>query len=132
MLGTAHIQDELAALVLDKADGVPFFLEELVQALQETGAIEQHEGQWRLTAQATALPVPDTVEEVLMARIDRLAEGAKSVLQMGAVIGREVSGELLRELAGLPGVGAYGPSRCPDQCRTPLCAWTAAADNLSL
>lgn len=102
LLGTTHIQDELAALVLDKADGVPFFLEELVQTLRETGAIEQHEGQWRLTAQATATPVPDTVEEVLMARIDRLAEEAKNVLQIGAVIGREVSGELLREIAGLP------------------------------
>ena len=55
LLGTAHIQDELVALVLDRADGVPFFLEELVQTLLETGAIEQHEGQWRLTAQATAL-----------------------------------------------------------------------------
>jgi predicted ATPase len=45
--------------------------------------------------------VPDTVEEVLMARIDRLPEGAKLVLQIGAVIGREFSGELLREVAGL-------------------------------
>jgi DNA-binding CsgD family transcriptional regulator len=81
---------------------VPFFLEELVKALQETGSIEEHDGQWRLMAQATETPVPDSVEEVLMARIDRLSEGAKSVLQMGAVIGREVSGELLREVAGLP------------------------------
>ena len=40
LLGTPHIQDELAALVLDKAEGVPFFLEELVTALQETGAID--------------------------------------------------------------------------------------------
>jgi DNA-binding CsgD family transcriptional regulator len=102
LLGSTHIQDELTALMLAKADGVPFFLEELVKALQETGAIEQHEGQWRLTAQPTGMPVPNTVEEVLMARIDRLAEGAKSVLQMGAVIGREFRGELLQELAGLP------------------------------
>jgi DNA-binding CsgD family transcriptional regulator len=102
LLGTAPIQDTLAALVLDKADGVPFFLEELVKALQETGAIEQVEGQWRLTARATGMPVPDTVEDVLMARIDRLSEAAKSVLQMGAVMGREFSGELLTEIAGLP------------------------------
>jgi len=102
LLGITPIQDDLTALVLAKADGVPFFLEELVKALQETGAIAQHEGQWRLTAQATSMPVPNTVEEVLMARIDRLAEGAKSVLQMGAVIGREFRGELLRELSGLP------------------------------
>jgi predicted ATPase len=63
LLGTAHIQDELAALVLDKADGLPFFLEELVKALQETGAIAQVEGRWRLTSQATGMLVPDTVEE---------------------------------------------------------------------
>jgi predicted ATPase len=102
LLGPLHIQDELSALVLEKADGVPFFLEELMKALQETGSIEQYEGQWRLTPQATDMPVPDSVEEVLMARIDRLPEGAKSVLQMGAVIGREISGELLGEIAGLP------------------------------
>ena len=88
--------------MLDKAEGVPFFLEELVNALRETGAMALHEGQWRLTARGTAVPVPDTVEEVLMARIDRLPEGAKSVLQIGAVIGREWSGALLREVAGLP------------------------------
>ena len=48
------------------------------------------------------MPVPDTVEEVLMARIDRLPEGAKSVLQIGAVMGREFGWELLREVTGLP------------------------------
>jgi predicted ATPase len=102
MLGTPHIQDELATLVLDKAEGIPFFLEELVHALQETGTIELHDGQRRLTPRGTGVPVPNTVEEVLMTRIDRLPEGAKLVLQIGAVIGREFSGELLREVARLP------------------------------
>jgi len=101
LLGTPQIQDDLVTLVLDKTEGVPFFIEELVHSLRETGAIELHDGQWRLTASATAVPVPDTVEEVLTARIDRLPEGAKSVLQIGAVIGREWSEELLREVAGL-------------------------------
>ena len=132
LLGTAYIQDELAALVLDKTDGVPFFLEELVKALQETGAIEQHDGQWRLTAQATGMPVPDSVEEVLMARIDRLSEGAKSVLQMGAVIGRELSGELLREIAGLPEWELTTHLAALTEGRAPLCAWAAAADNIPL
>ena len=102
LLGTPHMQDELAALVLNKTEGVPFFLEELVTALRETGAMTLHEDQWRLTASATAVPVPGTVEEVLMSRLDRLPEGAKSVLQTGAVIGREVSGALLQEVVGLP------------------------------
>jgi DNA-binding CsgD family transcriptional regulator len=87
--------------VLDKAEGVPFFIEELVTSLRETETIALQDGQWRLTARAPAVPVPDTVEEVLMARIDRLPEGAKSVLQIGAVMGREWSEALLREVAGL-------------------------------
>ena len=90
LLGTVQVQDALCTLVLDKAEGVPFFLEELVKSLQETGAIEQHAGQWRFAELHRALP--DTVEEVLMARIDRLPEGAKGVLQIGAVIGREFAG----------------------------------------
>jgi DNA-binding CsgD family transcriptional regulator len=101
LLGTSQIQDDLVRLVLDKAEGVPFFIEELVTSLRETGAIVLHDGQWRLTARGPAIPVPDTVEEVLMARIDRLPEGAKSVLQIGAVMGREWSEALLREVAGL-------------------------------
>jgi predicted ATPase len=101
LLSTPHIQDDLVRLVLDKAEGVPFFIEELVTSLRETGAIALQDGQWRLTARAPAVPVPDTVEEVLMARIDRLPEGAKSVLQIGAIMGREWSEALLREVAGL-------------------------------
>jgi tetratricopeptide (TPR) repeat protein len=99
LLDTAQIQDDLVTLVLDKTEGVPFFIEELVQSLRETNAIELHDGQWRLAAGAAAVPVPDTVEEVLTARIDRLPEGAKSVLQIGAVIGREWSELLAREVA---------------------------------
>ena len=101
LLGTPHIQDDLAQLVLDKAEGVPFFVEELVKSLCETETIERHEGQWRLTAGTRAVQVPETVDELLMARIDRLPEGAKSLLQLGAVIGREFPGELLRELSGM-------------------------------
>jgi DNA-binding CsgD family transcriptional regulator len=101
MLGTDHVHDDLATFILDKAEGVPFFLEELVKSLLETRSIERQEDQWRLTAKASVMPVPDTVEEVLMARIDRLPEGAKSVLQIGAVMGREFGWELLREVMGL-------------------------------
>jgi predicted ATPase/class 3 adenylate cyclase/DNA-binding CsgD family transcriptional regulator len=101
LLGTARIPDNLARLVLDKAEGVPFFLEELVHALRETGAIALDQGEWRLSADAAALQVPDTVHDVLMARIDRLPEGAKRVLQIGAVIGREFGWELLHEVSGL-------------------------------
>jgi predicted ATPase/class 3 adenylate cyclase len=102
LLGTTRIQDELVELVVEKSEGVPFFLEELVRSLRETGAMALHEGQWTLTPAATALQVPATVHDVLMARIDRLPEGAKRVLQIGAVIGREFSWELINAVAALP------------------------------
>jgi class 3 adenylate cyclase/DNA-binding NarL/FixJ family response regulator len=99
MLG--QVEERLTALIVEKSEGVPFFLEELVQSLQETGAIERHDGRWRLKSEATALPIPDSVEEVLMARIDRLPDEARSVLQVGAVMGREFRWELLKATTGL-------------------------------
>jgi predicted ATPase/class 3 adenylate cyclase/DNA-binding NarL/FixJ family response regulator len=99
MLG--QVEERLTALIVEKSEGVPFFLEELVQSLQETGAIERHDGRWRLKSEATALPIPDSVEEILMARIDRLPDEARSVLQVGAVIGREFRWELLQAITGL-------------------------------
>ena len=72
-------RDPLARLILDKAEGNPFFLEELARAVERARAL------------AAGLPVPDTVHGVLTARIDRLAEDAKRVLQTASVLGREFS-----------------------------------------
>ena len=69
----------LASLILDKADGNPFFLEELARVVSDHGGGRG------------ALEVPDTVHGVLTARIDRLAEAPKRVLQTGSVLGREFS-----------------------------------------
>ena len=99
LLGSDHVQDALVDLVVDKSDGVPFFLEELVRSLRETGEMVAHDGQWQLTATSTTPQVPATVQDVLMARIDRLPEGAKRLLQIGAVIGRAFPWTLLQAVA---------------------------------
>ncbi len=80
--------DPLTRLILDKAEGNPFFLEELVHALGD--------------APGGTLPVPDSVQGVLAARIDRLPETAKHVLQTAAVLGREFPERLLRAIADAP------------------------------
>ena len=82
LLPVADSEDPLAQLILDKAEGNPFFLEELARAVghQELG---------------TDLPVPDTVHGVLTARIDRLDEDAKRILQTASVLGREFAASLL-------------------------------------
>jgi class 3 adenylate cyclase/tetratricopeptide (TPR) repeat protein len=80
--------DPLARLILDKAEGNPFFLEELVHAVGD--------------AAGGTLPVPDSVQGVLAARIDRLPETAKHLLQTAAVLGREFPERLLRAIADAP------------------------------
>jgi class 3 adenylate cyclase/tetratricopeptide (TPR) repeat protein len=80
--------DPLVGLILDKAEGNPFFLEELVHVVGADGG--------------ETLPVPDSVQGVLAARIDRLPETAKQTLQTAAVLGREFPERWLRAIADAP------------------------------
>jgi predicted ATPase len=91
VLGTRQIPEGLMRAVLAKADGNPFFLEELARAVVE------HD-----TAQGPVSVVPETVQAVLAARIDRLPPAAKRLLQVAAVIGKDVALSLLQAVAGLP------------------------------
>lgn len=102
LLQGAPVDEQLAELILEKSEGVPFFIEELVKSLTESSAIEVKDDRWTLKTDARQVHVPNTVEELLTARIDRLPEAAKRVLQIGSVIGREFSWELLKPVADTP------------------------------
>jgi transcriptional regulator with AAA-type ATPase domain/tetratricopeptide (TPR) repeat protein len=78
------VPDRVAQVILDKAEGNPFFLEELSRAVE--GAVDP----------STGFSVPDTIQEVLLARIDRLADEPRRLLQTAAVVGQEVPLVLLR------------------------------------
>ena len=82
--------------------GNPFFAEEVIQTLIEGGQLEGTPGAYRLTTDLDRLQVPSSVQAVLAARIDRLPETAKHVLQTAAVIGKEFSSPVLSEVADLP------------------------------
>jgi len=84
VLPEAGLADPLAKLILDKAEGNPFFLEELARAVTEPGVARP------------GLAVPDTVHGVLAARIDRLPDSPKRLLQTASVLGREFSLRLLQ------------------------------------
>ncbi len=90
VLPPEQISKALAQAIVAKADGNPFFLEELARTVVE-------QGDRRLP-----LAVPDTIHAVLAARIDRLPPAAKRLLQAAAVIGQDVTAPLLQALAGLP------------------------------
>jgi class 3 adenylate cyclase/tetratricopeptide (TPR) repeat protein len=101
MLATEHLPEELQTLIVQKAEGNPFFVEEVVKSLRETGAIRREGDRYVLARLLDEIVVPDTIQDVLMARIDRLEEAPKKTLQLAAVIGREFTRRLLDRLADL-------------------------------
>ena len=101
MLATEQIPEALQALIVQKAEGNPFFVEEVVKSLRETGAIRRQGDHYVLARPLDETVVPDTIQDVLMARIDRLEEAPKKTLQLAAVIGREFTRRLLDRLADI-------------------------------
>jgi class 3 adenylate cyclase/tetratricopeptide (TPR) repeat protein len=95
MLAAERLPDGLQALIARKAEGNPFFVEELIRSLREAGSLRPDGDGWMLTQQLEELIVPDTIQDVIAARIDRLPEASKRVLQVASVIGREFSRQLL-------------------------------------
>src|SRR5262249_55801409 len=79
----------------------PFFIEEIVQSLVETGALAGSRGGHRLGKPAEEIGVPATVQSVLAARIDRLPEREKQVLHTASVVGQKFSEPILRRVADL-------------------------------
>jgi adenylate cyclase len=92
----------LSRNIAERAQGNPFFMEELVHSLAERGDFEGQRGAYRLKAGIDAIPLPPTVQAVLSARIDRLVETSRQLLQIAAVVGREVPLAILQRVANLP------------------------------
>jgi len=91
----------LTSRLVDWTEGNPFFLEESVQSLVETGVLAGERGAYRLARGVTDLKVPGTVEELLANRVNRLPERERSLLQAASVIGRDVPHALLSAIAEL-------------------------------
>jgi tetratricopeptide (TPR) repeat protein len=102
LLGTGVLDRELEELVLEKTEGVPFFIEEFIKSLKELKIIAREDSKYRLTKDIPAVIVPSTIQDVIMARVDSLPEGAKEVLQTGSVIEREFNYRLLKQLKDFP------------------------------
>jgi predicted ATPase len=83
-------------LILDKTEGIPFFIEEFIKSLKDLNFIENRDKRYYLAKDIQELTLPSTIQDVIMARVDSLPEGAKAVLQTGSVIEREFSYELIK------------------------------------
>jgi adenylate cyclase len=100
-LGTDPSLAPLAERIPDRVGGNPFFLEKLIRHLVESGGLEGQRGAFRAAAQIDEAALPATVQAVLAARIDRLAERDKTVLQAAAVIGHQFTEQLLKQVTRL-------------------------------
>ncbi len=95
------IPDELRDRIVARAGGNPFFIEESLRSLVESGAAEKDEtGEWHVRERVAALEVPATLHAVVASRIDRLPPTARECIQLAAVIGQRFGDRVLREAGG--------------------------------
>jgi predicted ATPase len=98
LTGGKALPADVVEQVLAKTDGVPLFVEELVKMILESGLVREEAGHYVLTGPLPPLAIPSTLHDSLMARLDRLST-ARELAQLGAVLGRELSYELLQAVA---------------------------------
>lgn len=101
LLGSDPSLDNLKRFVVKRANGNPFFVEEIVRSLIDTGVLEGMGGSYRLARPFSSTEVPPTVQAVLAARIDELPAADKRLLEQAAVIGPNVPFTLLHTICGL-------------------------------
>jgi len=102
LLGTREIERLIEELILEKTEGVPFFIEEFVKSLKELKIIERKENEYHLSKDSPQLTIPSSIQDVIMARVDSLPSGTKEVLQAGSVIEREFAYPLIKRIMSLP------------------------------
>jgi len=85
--------------IIQRADGNPFFIEEVVRSFLDEGAVVIKDGTFELTGKIDAMVIPHTINDVLMARIDRLEEKTRELIKVASVIGRNFFYRILAEVA---------------------------------
>jgi class 3 adenylate cyclase/predicted ATPase len=100
LTGGKPLPAEVLAQVVTKTDGVPLSVEELVKMLLESGLVREEADRYAVAGPLPPLAIPATLQDSLMARLDRLV-AARAVAQLGAVLGREFTDELIRAVAPL-------------------------------
>jgi tetratricopeptide (TPR) repeat protein len=102
LLDAVEIHRDLEDFILEKTEGVPFFIEEFIRSLKDLKIIERRNNQYLFAKDFLEMTIPSTIQDVIMARVDSLPEGAKEVIQTGSVIEREFSHGLIKQVTSLP------------------------------
>jgi ABC-type oligopeptide transport system substrate-binding subunit len=99
LLEVADLPERVRLLILERSEGNPFYLEEIVRSLIEQGVIVHEGSTWRATAEISSVEIPETLQGVLLARIDRLQDDVRRTLQLASVIGKSFLYRLLESIA---------------------------------
>ncbi len=95
LLAVEALPEDTREMIFNKAEGYPLFFEEVIRMLVDQGVIDREDGGWRVQIELNRLEIPDNLQGLLLARIDRLAEEIRSILRIAAVAGRRFSINLL-------------------------------------
>ena len=98
LLSIDSLPAETRDLVLAKAEGNPFFVEEVIRMLIDRGAIVREGDRWIATDKVVGIEIPDTLQGLLLARIDRLPQASRRTLRVASVIGRQFGVTVLEHL----------------------------------
>jgi class 3 adenylate cyclase/tetratricopeptide (TPR) repeat protein len=101
VLGVPEVPHDLRELIAQKAEGNPFYLEEITRSFLERGIIQRESEGYQLSRGITPSDVPETIQDIIVSRVDRLPEDQKHVIQTAAVIGREFASRLLQRIADI-------------------------------
>ncbi len=99
LVGTGTLPDELERRLLARAEGNPFYLEELVRSMAASGSLRRSGDGWSFDREVP-VEIPETVEKLILARIDRLSVSAQGLLGIAAVLGRQFPVDLLETMTG--------------------------------
>ncbi len=99
MLNISKLQHAFVTSIVERTGGNPFFIEEVVRSLIDEQALLPKEGRFHLTDKAATISIPNTIEALLMARIDRLEEQTRELVKEASVIGRSFFYRILAEVA---------------------------------
>jgi predicted ATPase len=100
VIGVGNLPEPIAPLILKRAEGNPFYIEEISKSFEEMGILQRVEAV-EAAIDVDKIQIPTSIQDILMARIDRLPEEQKNALQIAAVIGREFSSRLIERIAQL-------------------------------
>ena len=101
VLDVSSLPAQLERLITSRAEGNPFYVEELARALVEMGVVARVDGSYRFERPLDQVEIPDTIQEVILSRIDRLEHEAKGAMQLASVIGREFTARVLARISQL-------------------------------